>query len=189
VPDLWGCYRSKVTSLLSACRVAVDSLLTTWSQTVCVKQAFFLPETEPMSQVFKTSRRVQFRDTDAAGIVHFSVFFTYMEQAEHEFLLSVGLGVISEQDGQKISFPRVHAECDYRSPIRFEELVDIEMVVQQIGSRSVTYQFKFTCEGRDVADGVITVACCDFSTGRPVPVAVPDRFIQALQDYHLKPQG
>ena len=61
-----------------------------------------MPETEPMSQVFKTSRRVQFRDTDAAGIVHFSVFFTYMEQAEHEFLLSVGLGVISEQDGQKI---------------------------------------------------------------------------------------
>ncbi|MCH2182873.1 MAG: acyl-CoA thioesterase [Mariniblastus sp.] len=141
-----------------------------------------------MSQVFKTIRRVQFRDTDAAGIVHFSVFFTYMEQAEHEFLLSVGLGVINEQDGQTISFPRVHAECDYRSPIRFEELVEIEMVVQKIGSRSVTYQFKFSCEGRDVADGLITVACCEFSTGSPVPVAVPDRFLHPLQDYLLDPQ-
>ena len=46
-----------------------------------------------MSQVFKTERRVEFRDTDAAGIVHFSVFFAYMEQAEHEFLRSLGLSV------------------------------------------------------------------------------------------------
>ena len=36
-----------------------------------------------MANSFVTSRRVEFRDTDTAGIAHFSVFFVWMEQAEH----------------------------------------------------------------------------------------------------------
>ncbi len=136
-----------------------------------------------MSQMFTTRRRVEFRDTDAAGIVHFSVFFTYMEQAEHALLRSVGLGVITEVEGQEISFPRVHAECDYRSPIKFEQWVDIEIVVQRIGSRSITYGFKFRCEDRDVADGSITAACCELSGSRPVSVPIPTPFLEALQPY------
>ena len=71
--------------------------------------------------VFQTQRRVEFRDTDAAGIVHFSVFFAYMEEAEHEFLRSIGLGVMMEIDGARISWPRVKAECNYRNAVRFEE--------------------------------------------------------------------
>ena len=94
-----------------------------------------------MNQVFKTQRRVEFRDTDAAGIVHFSNFFAYMEQAEHAFLRSVGLGVICEFDGQNISWPRVNAECNYRNAIRFEEIIDVEVRVKRIGTKSVTYAF------------------------------------------------
>ena len=42
---------------------------------------------------FKTRRRVEFRDTDAAGIVHFSAFFFWMESAEHELLRAAGVDV------------------------------------------------------------------------------------------------
>lgn len=136
-----------------------------------------------MSQVFKTERRVEFRDTDAAGIVHFSVFFAYMEEAEHELLRSVGLGVITDVGDQQISFPRVHAECDYRSPIKFEQMVGIEIVVQRIGTRSITYRFNFSCEGRAVADGLITVACCEMSGGGAVAVPIPDFFVEALKPF------
>lgn len=34
----------------------------------------------------ESERRVECRDADAAGIVHFSAFFVYLEQAEHELL-------------------------------------------------------------------------------------------------------
>ena len=57
-----------------------------------------------MSTAFVTSRRVEFSDTDAAGIVHFVAFFRMMEQAEHELLRSVGL---SEQ-----AFPHPHGRGD-----------------------------------------------------------------------------
>jgi len=58
-----------------------------------------------MSQTFKHRRIIEFRDTDMAGIVHFSNFFSYMEQAEHAFLRSVDLGVFCEIDGE--SAPKV----------------------------------------------------------------------------------
>ena len=41
-----------------------------------------------------TRRRVEFRDTDAAGIVHFSAFFVWMESAEHELLRAAGVPVV-----------------------------------------------------------------------------------------------
>ena len=97
---------------------------------------------------FQTRRRVEFRDTDAARIVHFSVFFAYMEQAEHEMLRSLGLSVVQKADGQTISWPRVNAQCDYRSAIRFEDEIDIFISIERIGEKSVTYVHRFEREGR-----------------------------------------
>jgi acyl-CoA thioester hydrolase len=134
--------------------------------------------------IFKTQRRVEFRDTDAAGIVHFSNFFAYMEQTEHAFLRSVGLGVICEIEGQRISFPRVHADCNYRQAIRFEELIDVEMSITRIGSKSVTYAFQFSRAGTPVADGSLTAVCCLFEHGSaPESIAIPKKFMDAIAPY------
>lgn len=125
-----------------------------------------------MSQTFRVTRRVEFRDTDMAGIVHFSVFFNYMEQAEHEFLRSLGLGVVVEHEGREISWPRVGARCDYRRAIKFEQLIDIALAVARIGEKSVTYAFRFEHAGQLVAEGEITAVCCLFQPGGP-PQSIP----------------
>jgi acyl-CoA thioester hydrolase len=39
---------------------------------------------------FRITRRVEFSETDMAGIVHFSNFFRYMETAEHAFFPVTG---------------------------------------------------------------------------------------------------
>src|SRR5688500_19512637 len=75
---------------------------------------------------FRTTRRVEFCDTDAAGILHFSAFFQLMEQAEHELLRSVGLSVVMSDAEGKISWPRASAKCDFRSAVHFEEELAIE---------------------------------------------------------------
>jgi 4-hydroxybenzoyl-CoA thioesterase/acyl-CoA thioester hydrolase len=64
-----------------------------------------------MSTLFVTSRRVEFSDTDAAGIMHFVAFFRMMEQAEHDLLRSVGLSVVMSGAAGKVSWPRVAAHC------------------------------------------------------------------------------
>src|SRR5947208_11591023 len=109
-----------------------------------------------MIPVFRTKRRIEFGDTDLAGIVHFSQFFRFMESAECEFLRSRGLSVKLEWEGQAIGFPRVSASCDYVKPARFEELLDVSVTIDRIGTKSVTYAFEFTRDGERIAAGKVT---------------------------------
>jgi 4-hydroxybenzoyl-CoA thioesterase/acyl-CoA thioester hydrolase len=137
-----------------------------------------------MPETFKHTRRIEFRDTDMAGIVHFSNFFAYMEQAEHAFLRSLGLGVICTVDDREISFPRVNANCNYRQAIRFEEMIDIELSVARIGQKSITYDFNFFRDESPVADGSITVVCCKLVHGKkPESVETPQGFIDKVKPF------
>src|SRR6266542_1098059 len=86
--------------------------------------------------VFRTKRRIEFGDTDMAGIVHFANFFRFMESAECEFLRSRGLSVKLDWEGQAIGFPRVSASCDYIQPARFEDLLDVAVSIDRIGTKS-----------------------------------------------------
>lgn len=142
-------------------------------------------------QRFKTSRRIEFRDTDAAGIMHFSVFFLYMEEAEHEFLRSVGLSVvIDETTGgnmrQILTWPRVHCECDYAFPLKFEETVEIGVSITRLGEKSISYLFEFEREGKRIATGKVTAVCCRIvGTCHPKSVAIPDRIRAVLSPFVL----
>ena len=64
-----------------------------------------------MAYEFHCKRRVEFAETDMAGIVHFSNFFRYMELAEHEFLRSLSLSVHDPSRADFVAWPRVNAEC------------------------------------------------------------------------------
>ena len=135
-----------------------------------------------MSAPFCHRRRVEFRDTDAAGIVHFSVFFNYMEEAEHAFLRNLGLDVFLLDNETAFSFPRVAAKCDYRSPIRFGELVDVETNIERIGKSSVTYQFLFRRDKTVIAEGRVTAACCELTEAEaPRAVAIPENVRAKLE--------
>jgi 4-hydroxybenzoyl-CoA thioesterase/acyl-CoA thioester hydrolase len=131
---------------------------------------------------FHTTRLVEFSDTDMAGIMHFSAFFRYMEAAEHELLRSIGLSVYTEIDGAAVSFPRVAASCQYTSPVRCENVLDIEVSVQRVGAKSVTYIFRFAHDGRSVATGEMTSVCCRVVHGQPpVSMPIPDAFAEKLR--------
>jgi 4-hydroxybenzoyl-CoA thioesterase/acyl-CoA thioester hydrolase len=125
-----------------------------------------------MPTPFHTSRLVEFADTDMAGIMHFSSYFRYMEAAEHELLRNLGFSVYSEIDGDVVSFPRVAASCEFHAPARCEDVLDIDVTVERVGTKSVTYGFAFSQQGRDVATGQMTSVCCRVPHGQP-PVSIP----------------
>jgi 4-hydroxybenzoyl-CoA thioesterase/acyl-CoA thioester hydrolase len=132
--------------------------------------------------VLHTTRRIEFRDTDAAGIAHFSSFFNFMEQAEHELLRSLGLSVLMHDAEGPLSWPRVSVRCDFQSPVRFEDIVDIEVNIARLGERSVTYSFNFTHQGRPVAKGQIAAVCCRLrGDSPPVSIPIPDWIAEKLK--------
>src|ERR1700722_3626706 len=113
-----------------------------------------------MSTPYRTTRRIEFCDTDMAGIVHFANFFRFMESAEVEFLRQRGLSVKLEWEGQKIGFPRVSASCHYLRPAYFEDLLDVDVHVEKVGQKSVTFTFEFSRGGKVLAKGTMTSVCC-----------------------------
>jgi len=129
---------------------------------------------------FVFTRRVEFADTDAAGIMHFSNFFRFMEVAEHAFYRSLGFTVHEfrpDADGPRIGWPRVHAEADFRLPLRFEEEVEIELLVEEVRSRSIRYLFRFWKNANGTrqmaATGRFSVACVSMEGSREGMKAIP----------------
>ena len=133
-----------------------------------------------MPAVFRTTRIVEFGDTDMAGIVHFANFFRYMEAAEHAFLRSLGLSVILEYEGVKYGLPRVSASCDYVRPARFGEELTIALTVEKLGRSSIAYAFDFSRDDEAIARGRVTAVFCRFGEGGPKASDMPDAFRKKL---------
>jgi acyl-CoA thioester hydrolase len=119
-----------------------------------------------MATPFRTTRRVDFADTDVAGIAHFSNFFRYMEAAEVAFLRDRGLSVQMVHEGQELGFPRVSASCDFMRPARFDDLLTITVRVENLGRKSVTYAFEFFHDEELLARGQVTSVCCRVNPDR-----------------------
>ncbi len=137
-----------------------------------------------MPSSYRTTRRVQFADTDMAGIVHFPRFFYYMEEVEHEFLRSLGTDVVIPYEEGHISWPRVSAGCDYKAPIRYGDVLDVQLRIARKGRSSITYEFFFWVDQTLVAEGRITAVCCQVRPGRkPQPIAFPEFLEELLVEY------
>ena len=126
-----------------------------------------------MSSPFSILRRVQFSETDMAGIMHFSNFFKMMEEVEHAFFRSVGLSVSMQHDGMHVGWPRVSTSCDFFGPVKFEQEVELKLGVTKLGEKSFTYEVDFLLDGRRMALGKTTSVCCELrpdGTMRSIPI-------------------
>lgn len=114
----------------------------------------------PQAQ-FVHTRRVNFSDTDMAGIVHFSNYYRYMEEAEHAFFRSLGLSIMYPMaDDVMVGWPRVSSQCNYEAPARYDDLVDIHVNIERVGVKSVTYQMNLFVGEKRIARGRMKTACC-----------------------------
>jgi YbgC/YbaW family acyl-CoA thioester hydrolase len=139
-----------------------------------------------MPYEFTATRRVEFSETDMEGIMHFSNFFRFMETAEGGFFRSLGLSVVLARKGLAVGLPRVHAECEYRAPLRFEDEVLIHLLVEKKGGRSLSYQFRFfrlnDAAPQLVARGRLTAVCVKREKdGTMKAVALPGVLAEKIQ--------
>jgi len=138
-----------------------------------------------MPYEFQITRRVEFSETDMEGIMHFSNFFRFMETAESAFFRSLGYSVVLSRNGLAMGLPRVHAECDYVAPLRFEDEVLVHLLVEKKGTRSLTYQFRFyrLNDTVQVARGRLTAVCAERrEDGSMKAVPLPSVLAEKIQE-------
>lgn len=132
----------------------------------------------------RTTRQVEFADTDMAGLVHFSRFFVFMESVEHAFLRQLGTTVhFQYEEYEHVGWPRVAASCRYVSPARMEDVLDIHLLVRRKGRTSMTYRFLFHIGERLVAEGEISCICCALGLPEsPLPIPIPPFLADQIEE-------
>jgi len=150
-----------------------------------------------MPSSYVQARTVEFSETDMAGIVHFANFFRWMEAAEHAFFRSMGLSVHGHTAEGMYGWARVHAACDYRAPLRYEDEVEVKILVREKRPSAITYEHVFTRtapgDREEVARGTITAVCVGRGPGeermraQPMPEDIA-RLVEVAPREELEPE-
>ena len=146
------------------------------------------------------TRRVQFAETDLAGVMYFANYFRMMEEVEHAFFRSIGTSVCITDQGRQLGWPRVKVSCEYFAPLRFEDEVELRLKIIDVSKRSLTHQVEFVLVGRGgesegssptrgdatlgrcVARAQAKIACCTVEAGVLASTPIPE-FIRSRIDW------
>ncbi|HEY4088244.1 MAG TPA: thioesterase family protein [Bryobacteraceae bacterium] len=116
--------------------------------------------------VFRWPVRILFIDTDASGRIHYTAMLRYFEAAEIELFRAAG----AQEDREKVGFPRVHVECDYKSAIYFDDELIIELSIGNIGRSSIELLYRAMKKGVVAVSGKIVIAAMDPKTDQSVEI-------------------
>jgi len=138
-----------------------------------------------MRHTFKTVFRVTWADTDSAQIVHYSNYFRFFERAEEEFYRHLGFSFI-DIGAKGLWLPRVEAFCRYKKPARFNELIEVELTVKELGEKSVKYGFKILNKESAalLADGYVVIVTADKQTQKAT--LIPKEIVGKLKPFANK---
>jgi acyl-CoA thioester hydrolase len=128
----------------------------------------------------RLTRRVHFYETDMAGIVHFSCFFRYMEEAEHALWREAGLTIVPRD--RDVGFPRVAASCEYLAPLRFEDEFQVDIQIAALNRRTIKYECVIASGDTRIATGSLTTVCVRHAPGTPLrAVDSPEEIVARLK--------
>ncbi len=117
------------------------------------------------------TRRVSWNDCDPSGRIRYGAAFDWFVDAEVAFLRERGIAWAFE------AMPRVAASSSYRAPLAFEDVVEIDVAVSELGRSSVGLHFTVTKDGVEAVSGDAT--CVYVVDGRSA--TLPDELRAALE--------
>jgi 4-hydroxybenzoyl-CoA thioesterase len=137
---------------------------------------------------FAFATPVRFADVDHAGIVYYPRFFHLFHLAFEELWRArIGPRAYAELiDRDRVGFPAVRAECDFKAPLAFGDTAEIELSVARLGAKSITFRYRVYRAADDArertlcADGQVITAVVDLA--KFVAIAVPERVVSLLAD-------
>ncbi|HKA36844.1 MAG TPA: thioesterase family protein, partial [Thermoanaerobaculia bacterium] len=127
-------------------------------------------------------------DIDAAGIINYQAYLRFFGLAEAELLRSAGLTYTFLFESLGIWLPRVRVECDFRAPVKLDELLAVQAFFSRVGETSVHLDFEVRRKsdpGEIVASGRYVLVCVKQKDFRPVPV--PEEFRRRISRFVESP--
>jgi len=95
-------------------------------------------------------RTIEFHETDAAGLVHFSNYFRIAESAEHALHRTIGYPMLNRVETDFFGWPRVRAQAKYSAPLDSGDVVRIELWVTELKEKAIEWGFKIIRDSDNV---------------------------------------
>lgn len=139
--------------------------------------------------MFVYDKAVRFEDVDAARIVFFARFLSYCHEAMEALLSPVEGGYASLVVDRHIGLPSVRVEADFASPLRFGDVVRIEVAVEHIGTTSCTFRYEMTNVKTEAHVARIRQVVVLSDLRELKKVAIPDDVRVLLETYRAAPES
>jgi acyl-CoA thioester hydrolase len=128
-------------------------------------------------------RRVEFAETDAAGMAHFSIFFRYMEEAEHAAWRAAGLDIF--ENHETVSWPRISARFDFKAPLRFQDEFEVRTEMGAVTRSTIQWAHVLMRGETIIGNGTVTAVCVQKNPdgtikSMPIPEGIISRLRLAL---------
>jgi len=123
---------------------------------------------------------VEFAETDAAGMVHFAVFFRYMEEAEHAVWRRAGLDIFANHEER--SWPRISAGFDFKAPLRFQDEFEVHTEIGPVSRSTIQWVHVIMRGDAVIGTGTVTaVYVAKNRDGSMKSAAIPPDIISKLR--------
>jgi acyl-CoA thioester hydrolase len=122
--------------------------------------------------------RVGFSDTDAQGVVYFGRYMPYFDLARVEFHRHLGRVGFDDVD-----FAMRAINVDYVAGARFDDLLEVFVRVDRIGTTSITYDHAVYRVEDDalMVTATATLVCIDLTERRALPI--PPAFREQVEAF------
>ena len=122
--------------------------------------------------------KIFYKDVDQMGIVYYSRYFEYFEEARTELLASIGLGV-TDVEKKGIMLPVISSHCDYLKGARFEQniIISASISTEPRSKLQIDYSVFIEDEKEPIATGYTNHA---FVNAKGVAVRAPKMILERL---------
>ena len=125
------------------------------------------------SAVFRHHIRVYWEDTDAGGVVFYANYLKFFERARTEWLRAAGVQQQALREATGAMFVVAEVQTRYLAPARLDDLMEVTVVVEALGSASMVLLQEAWRGETLLAEGRIRIGCVDAATLKPRRIPAP----------------
>ena len=124
-----------------------------------------------MHKEFKYNTKVYYEDTDAGGIVYYANYLKFLERARSEAIYSIGLTNKKLLNDHGTIIIVKSCKIDYKSPAKFEDLLEIISKIKTIGKSSFTMDQIIKRKDETISESEVVLVTVN-AEGKPI--RIPD---------------
>ena len=104
-----------------------------------------------MSPAHSASIRVRYAETDQMGVVYYANYFVWFEVGRVELMRALGFDYKRLEDEEHCYLPVVEADCRYRAPARYDDLLTLETRILNLRTSVIRFGYRLLRQSTDGA--------------------------------------